>query len=82
MPTPAPEHRPVDRRKFLRAAATGAALTLPAKSYAAVPGSNDRLRVGFLGCGARAQAHVHAVTVKLADQAAAVAVCDVWDGLE
>ncbi len=81
---PAPEHRPPDRRKFLRAAATGAALSLSAKGYAAVAGSNDRLRVAFLGCGGRAQAHIHLVT-KLAQETkavAAAAVCDVWDGLE
>ena len=35
------------RRTFL--AATGAAWT--ARSYAAIPGANDRLRVGVIGCG-------------------------------
>lgn len=79
MPTPAPEHRPVDRRKFLRAAATGAAWTLPASSYAAIVGSNDRLRVGVLGCGARGQAHLHLLT-QMPD-VTTVAVCDVWDGV-
>ncbi|HET6572098.1 MAG TPA: Gfo/Idh/MocA family oxidoreductase [Fimbriiglobus sp.] len=78
---PTVEHRPPDRRRFLRAAATGAALSLSAKSYAATPGSNDRLRVAFLGCGGRAQAHIHLVN-KLDAEARAVAVCDVWDGLE
>lgn len=80
MPAPTPEHRPVDRRRFLRAAATGAALALPAESYAKVAGSNERLRVAFLGCGARAQAHIHLVTKF--DDTTPVAVCDVWDGLE
>lgn len=79
---PTVEHRPPDRRKFLRAAATGAALSLSARSYAATPGSNDRLRVAFLGCGGRAQAHIHLVTNQLDAEARAVAVCDVWDGLE
>lgn len=79
MPAPDMEHRPLDRRKFFRTT-TAAALTLSAQSYAATPGSNERIRVAFLGCGGRAQAHLHIVT-KFAD-AKAVAVCDVWDGLE
>ena len=60
---PEAEHHPVDRRKFLRAttvAAAGAS-TLSAKSYPAVPGANERVRVGFLRCGGRAQAHIHLI---------------------
>ncbi len=86
MPESRVEHKPVDRRKFLRATGAAAlgvgALGLPARSYAAVAGANARVRVGFLGCGARAQAHIHLVT-KLAGEGrpvAAAAVCDVWDG--
>ncbi len=80
------EHRPVDRRNFLRASAgaASAALSLPAASYARVPGSNAILRVGFIGCGGRAQAHLHLI-VKMAmanKGVAPVAVCDVWDGLD
>lgn len=76
------EHRPVDRRKFLRAGTAAAAgvLALPATSYAAVVGANARLGVAFLGCGARAQAHIHIVN-KLPG-VTPVAVCDVWDGHE
>lgn len=84
------EHRPVDRRNFLRRAAAGtagaasAALTLPAASYARVPGSNAVLRVGFIGCGGRAQAHLHLIVKMAMDNrgVAPVAVCDVWDGLD
>ena len=84
------EHRPVDRRNFLRRAAAGtagaasAALALPAASYARVPGSNAVLRVGFIGCGGRAQAHLHLVVKMAMDNrgVAPVAVCDVWDGLD
>ncbi|OWK36338.1 Gfo/Idh/MocA family protein [Fimbriiglobus ruber] len=83
---PAVEHRPPDRRKFLRttAAGAGAALGLAARSYASVPGANDRVRIGFLGCGGRAQAHIHLITRLAAETGgvAAAAVCDVWDGLE
>jgi predicted dehydrogenase len=81
---PTTEHRPVDRRKFFAAAATGAALSLSAKSYGAVPGSNARLGVGFLGCGGRAQAHINLVLkfVRETKGVAPTGVCDVWDGLE
>ncbi|MFO0823604.1 MAG: Gfo/Idh/MocA family oxidoreductase [Gemmataceae bacterium] len=72
---------PVDRRKFFGSAA---ALSLSAASYANVVGSNDRVRVGFLGCGGRAQAHIDLVNRFAAEGKAvlAAAVCDVWDGLE
>ena len=50
---------PLDRRKFFGSAA---ALSLSAGSYANVPGSNDRVRVAFVGCGGRAQAHIDLVT--------------------
>src|SRR5579871_4876040 len=72
---------PLDRRKFLGSAA---ALSLSAASYANVAGSNDRLRIGFLGCGGRAQAHIDLVNRFAIEKksVAAVAVCDVWDGLE
>src|SRR5262245_54665634 len=72
---------PLDRRKFLGSAA---ALSLSAASYANVPGANGRVRVAFLGCGGRAQAHIDLVN-RLAAQGTPVtpvAVCDVWDGLE
>jgi len=77
------EHRPVDRRKFLRATA-GAAFALPAASYANIAGSNARVSVGFIGCGGRAQAHINLlVRLALENQGVSpVAVCDVWDGLE
>ncbi|MFO0934886.1 MAG: Gfo/Idh/MocA family oxidoreductase [Gemmataceae bacterium] len=79
---PQAEHRPPDRRNFLRTAAAG--LTLTAQSYANVAGSNSRIGLGFLGCGGRAQAHLHAVQslAKSGVTLAPVAVCDVWDGCE
>lgn len=78
---PQPEHRPLDRRKFLR---TTAAAALSAPSYAAIPGSNERLRIAFLGCGGRAQAHLHLITRWQREglPVEAVGVCDVWDGHE
>jgi predicted dehydrogenase len=75
-----------NRRDFLRAgsASAGAGLLLDARSYAAIVGSNDRLGIAFLGCGARAQAHLHRVRqLQEAGEAVHVAgVCDVWDGLD
>jgi len=72
---------PLDRRKFL---GTAAALSLPASSSATVVGSNERLRVAFLGCGGRAQAHIDLVTrfAREGKGVLPVAVCDVWDGLD
>lgn len=66
----------VDRRRFLRDSA--AALSLGAVSGERVRGANDWVRVAFLGCGARAQAHIHVVT-RLAG-VTPVMVCDVWSG--
>lgn len=72
---------PLDRRKFFGSAA---ALSLSAAGYANVVGSNERLGIGFLGCGARAQAHIDIIKRfnHNGQAVAAVAVCDVWDGIE
>jgi predicted dehydrogenase len=72
---------PLDRRKFFGSAA---ALSLSAASYANVLGSADRVRIAFLGCGGRAQAHVDLINrfAKDGKGVAAVAVCDTWDGQE
>lgn len=76
-----PPKSPLDRRKFFGSAA---ALSLSAASYANVLGANECVRVAFLGCGARAQAHIDLVNRLSRDgkPVAAVAVCDVWDGQE
>ncbi len=75
----------VHRRSFIAAsAAAGAALSLPAKSYAAVAGANEKLNVAFLGTGGRCQQHID-VIVDMRDEGKPVvpfAVCDVWDGDE
>ena len=72
---------PLDRRKFLGSAA---ALSLSAATYGNVVGSGERVRIAFLGCGGRAQAHIDLIN-RFAQNGVAVApvaVCDVWDGLE
>ncbi|MBX9627620.1 MAG: Gfo/Idh/MocA family oxidoreductase [Gemmataceae bacterium] len=70
---------PLDRRKFLGSAA---ALSLSATGYGQVAGTADRVRVAFVGCGGRAQAHLDLVNrfAKDGKPVAAVGVCDVWDG--
>ncbi|HEY3789533.1 MAG TPA: Gfo/Idh/MocA family oxidoreductase [Urbifossiella sp.] len=76
-----PAESPLDRRKFFGSAA---ALSLSAASYGNVIGSNDRLGIGFIGCGGRAQAHIDLIHrfAKSGQAVSALAVCDVWDGLE
>ncbi len=71
------------RRSFLATSAVaGAALTLPAKSYANVAGANQKLNVAFLGVGGRCQQHID-VILEMKKKGLPVepfAVCDVWDG--
>jgi predicted dehydrogenase len=73
----------VDRRQFLHQTAAGllagSAVTLPARSYARVVGSNERIRLAQLGCGGRSRGHVrmvHAATKRTPVEVAAV--CDIW----
>lgn len=75
----------INRRNFLlNAAAAGTSLTLSAASYGRVAGSNERLGIAFLGCGARAQAHLDLLQRlgRECGNVAVVGVADVWDGLE
>ncbi len=73
----------VNRRAFLAGtAAAGAAISLPASSYARIINANEKLRIGFLGTGGRCQQHID-VIVDMRDAGKPVepfAVCDVWDG--
>jgi len=75
----------VDRRDFLKTTAVGAtALSLTAASAARVYGANERIGVGFVGVGGRAQAHLDVILRlhKANKSVAPIAVCDVWDGHE
>ncbi len=73
----------VNRRAFIAgSAAAGAAMSLPAASYAKIKAANEKLRVGFLGVGGRCQQHI-GVILQMQKEGKAVApaaVCDVWDG--
>ncbi|MEZ6072597.1 MAG: Gfo/Idh/MocA family oxidoreductase [Pirellulales bacterium] len=77
----------LDRRSFLRntgaAAATAGvvagAISQTAKSYGRVIGANDRIRVGFIGAGGMANAHMDTYNdTKEANNVEAVAVADCW----
>ena len=73
----------VNRRAFIAGtAAAGAALSLPAASYARIKDANAKLRVGFLGVGGRCQQHIDVILQmqKEGKPVQPVAVCDVWDG--
>jgi predicted dehydrogenase len=50
-----------------------------AASYRRIPGSNDRINIGFLGCGSRSRGHIEMVKNSEKDKnLAVVAVCDIW----
>ena len=75
------EHRPVDRRNFLRATAAAAGtLGLSAATYAKAPGSLSRVNVGFIGCGGRAETHVGTLLEmeKTDKTVEIVALCDIY----
>ena len=76
-----PSQVSLNRRKFFGSAA---AMSLSAAGYSNVLGANERLGIGFVGCGGRAEAHLDLVQRFARDgqAVAARAVCDVWDGLE
>jgi predicted dehydrogenase len=65
------------RRTFLQTCAGAAAWT--ARSYSAIPGANERLRVGVIGCGGMATSHMRALLkMKDTDNVEITAVCDVY----
>jgi predicted dehydrogenase len=73
------------RREFLKTTAAvgaaGYAMTMSAKSYAQVPGANNRIGIAFLGVGGRCQQHIDVILANRQQfNVAPVAVCDVWDG--
>ncbi|MGH9607649.1 MAG: Gfo/Idh/MocA family protein [Terracidiphilus sp.] len=78
------ESNPNNRREFLKTGAAALAATAfasSAKSYAAIPGSNDRVRVGVVGCGDRMKGgdlpafYQHAKELNFQ----VVAVSDIWN---
>jgi predicted dehydrogenase len=58
---------------------SGAVSVWTAGSYAAVPGANDRLRLGVIGCGGMARSHMNALLkMKDTDNVEIGAVCDIY----
>jgi predicted dehydrogenase len=72
----------MSRRGFINTTAagvTGAVVALSAKSYSRVIGANDRINIGFLGCGDRNQGHRRMVQMSQKEKnLGVVAVCDIW----
>jgi len=68
------------RRSFLKSAALASATTLTTRSYAAILGANDRVRVGIIGCGDRMKSGL--IPAFLTNSAAMnfqiTAVSDIW----
>ena len=79
--------RNVTRRDFVTRTATGLAgaavatsgFSMNASSYQKVKGANDRINIGFLGCGARSRGHQSMVKMSEKEKnLGVVAVCDIW----
>jgi len=73
--------KPISRRHFARRVAlgAGAASFWSARSYSAIAGANERLRLGVIGCGGMANSHMDALLpIKQTDQVEIAAVCDVY----
>ena len=77
----------LSRRKFIGKTTAGivgatvlsGAPSIGAASYNRVIGANDRINIGFLGCGARSSGHQNMVKTSEKDKnLAVVAVCDIW----
>ncbi|MFC1563042.1 Gfo/Idh/MocA family protein [candidate division KSB1 bacterium] len=72
----------ITRRDFLGKTAvgiTGTAVSMSAASYKKVLGANDRINIGFLGCGARGRGHRRMVNMSLKEKnLGVIAVCDIW----
>src|SRR5258708_29904882 len=65
----------LSRRTFVAGATAFTAL-----SYAKIPGANERLRIGVIGCGGQAMGHMRAlVKMRESDNCDIIAVCDVFD---
>src|SRR6267142_4792106 len=70
----------VSRRKFVKTSALFAgSIALPAISYAAVPGANDRIRFAVIGCGGMGTGHLNSLVKRSEpDNLKVVAVSDVY----
>ena len=70
---------PVSRRHFVQSIAAGGASLLSARSYAAILGANDRIRIGVIGAGGMATGHMKTlVKMREAENLEIVNVCDIY----
>ncbi|PYJ83944.1 MAG: dehydrogenase [Verrucomicrobia bacterium] len=68
----------MNRRSFLKSTAfTAAAASLPASSWARVPGANDEIRVAVVGFGGRGKDHISELRGLAKKNVRIVALCDV-----
>jgi len=78
----------ISRRNFIGKTALGIAgtsistrnaLSASAASYKRITGANERINIGFLGCGGRGRGHQNMVKMSVKDKnLGVVAVCDIW----
>ncbi len=73
------------RRNFITKGLVGSAgiaiggMGFSSKSYASIIGANDRINIGFIGCGDRSSGHQRMVKMSEKDKnLGVVAVCDIW----
>src|SRR5262245_50020170 len=73
-------HPPLRRRTFLKTSALAAsALALPASSYSAIFGANDRINFAVIGCGGMGTGHLSSLVKRSnADNIKVLAVSDVY----
>ncbi|MHC4529576.1 MAG: Gfo/Idh/MocA family protein, partial [Planctomycetota bacterium] len=73
--------KPLSRRKFIRGLGAAAAITVAGGSGPRAAGANERLGVGFIGCGGRSHAHlksVHWLKTQANEPVELVAACDAY----
>ncbi|MEI6142940.1 MAG: Gfo/Idh/MocA family oxidoreductase [Mariniphaga sp.] len=78
----------LNRRSFIGKTAVGltgatlassAVCAMSASSYNRIIGSNNRINIGFLGCGSRSKGHQRMVKMSAKDKnLGVVAICDLW----
>ena len=74
-----PNRIPVSRRSFIQTTSAAAATTWTANSYAGVVGANEKIRVGFIGAGGMANAHMSTINdLREKNNVESVAVADCW----
>ncbi len=67
------------RRDFLKKAAlAGAALSVPASSYARILGANERVGLGMIGIGQQSRGHLFSLVNTFRNASQVIGLCDVY----